>query len=73
MKIKEWVKIEKSMTDLMGWKKGIEVMCEMHHEVAPKKPIYEFSKREDRKIIFRLRKSYLEYKERNKNINADRD
>jgi hypothetical protein len=63
MKIKDWVKIEDSMTDLMGWDAGIDAMCEAHREVAPKKPIYELSKREDKKLIFRLRKRYSKYKE----------
>jgi|TARA_R110000782_G_scaffold171808_2_gene263541 hypothetical protein len=62
MKIKEWIKIEESMTDLMGWDDGINAMCEAHREVAPKKPIYELSKREDKKIIFRLRKRYSQYR-----------
>ena len=63
MKIKDWIKIEDSMTDLMGWDAGIDSMCEAHREVAPKKPIYELSKREDKKLIFRLRKRYSKYKE----------
>jgi|TARA_R110000787_G_C13219755_1_gene426037 hypothetical protein len=65
MKIKDWVKIEDSMTDLMGWDAGIDSMCEAHREVAPKKPIYELSEREDKKLIFRLRKRYSKYKEDN--------
>tara|TARA_R100001132_G_C3249567_1_gene77238 strand:+ start:337 stop:537 length:201 start_codon:yes stop_codon:yes gene_type:complete len=65
MKIKDWVKIEDSMTDLMGWDAGIDSMCEAHREVAPKKPIYELSEREDKKLIFRLRKRYSKYKEGN--------
>ena len=40
MKIKEWIKIEEFITDLIGWKKGIDEMCEAHREVAPKKAIY---------------------------------
>ncbi len=63
MKIKEWIKIEDSMTELMGWNAGIDAMCEAHREVAPKKPIYELSEREDKKLIFRLRKRYSKYKE----------
>ena len=66
MKIKDWIKIEESMTDLMGWDLGIETMSEAHREVAPKKPIYELSEREDKKIIFRLRKRYSNYR-KNKN------
>jgi|TARA_R110001599_G_scaffold144509_1_gene326155 hypothetical protein len=62
MKIKKWIEIEKFITDLMGWKEGINAMCEAHREVAPKKPIYELSKREDKKIIFRLRKRYSRYR-----------
>ncbi len=65
MKIKDWVKIEDSMTELMGWDAGIDAMCEAHREVAPKKPIYELSEREDKKLIFRLRKRYSKYKEGN--------
>ena len=53
------------MTDLMGWDAGIDSMCEAHREVAPKKPIYELSEREDKKLIFRLRKRYSKYKEGN--------
>jgi len=49
----------------MGWDVGIDVMCEAHREVAPKKPIYELSEREDKKLIFRLRKRYSKYKEGN--------
>jgi len=62
MKIKDWIKIEESMTGLMGWEAGIETMCDAHREVAPKKPIYELSKREDKKIKYRLRKKYLKHK-----------
>jgi hypothetical protein len=65
MKIKDWIKIEDSMTGLMGWDAGIDAMCEAHREVAPKKPIYELSEREDKKLIFRLRKRYSKYKEGN--------
>jgi|TARA_R100001129_G_scaffold6528_1_gene5099 hypothetical protein len=63
MKIKEWIKIEEFMTDLMGWKQGIDAMCQAHRDVAPKKPIYELNKREDNKIKYRMRKIYLKYKE----------
>jgi len=62
VKIKEWIKIEDSMTELMGWNAGIDAMCEAHREVAPKKPIYELSEREDKKLIFRLRKRYSQYR-----------
>ena len=65
MKIKDWIKIEDSMTGLMGWDAGIDAMCEAHREVAPKKPIYELSEREDKKLIIRLRKRYSKYKEGN--------
>ena len=65
MKIKDWIKIEDYMTGLMGWDAGIDAMCEAHREVAPKKPIYELSEREDKKLIFRLRKRYSKYKEGN--------
>ena len=50
------------MTDLMGWDDGINAMCEAHREVAPKKPIDELSEREDKKIKFRLRKRYSQYR-----------
>jgi hypothetical protein len=63
MKIEDWIKIEESMTELMGWDRGIDVMCEEHRSVAPKKPIYDLTKREDKKLIFRLRKRYSKYKE----------
>tara|TARA_R100001480_G_scaffold146759_1_gene145444 strand:- start:376 stop:576 length:201 start_codon:yes stop_codon:yes gene_type:complete len=62
MKIKDWIKIEESMTELMGWEAGIETMCDAHREVAPKKPIYELSEREDKKIKYRLRKKYSKHK-----------
>ena len=62
MKIKDWIKIEESMTDLMGWDEGISAMCEAHREVAPKKPIYELSKREDKKIIKKKKKRYSQYR-----------
>jgi len=63
MKIEQWIEIEKKMTDLMGWKRGIDVMCEVHGEIARGKAIYELSSREDRKIIFRLRKRYSNYQQ----------
>jgi len=65
MKIEDWIKIEETMTELMGWDRGIEAMCESHREVAPKKPIYELNDREDGKVRYRLRKRYKEYKEGN--------
>ena len=63
MKIEDWIKIEEYMTELMGWDRGIDAMCEEHRSVAPKKPIYDLTKREDKKLIFRLRKRYSKYKE----------
>ena len=50
------------MTELMGWEEGIETMCDAHREVAPKKPIYELSEREDKKVKYRLRKKYLKHR-----------
>ena len=55
------------MVRLMGWKRGIDSMCDAHRDVAPKKPIYELSEREDKKVKYRLRKRYLKYKEDNNN------
>ena len=66
MKIKDWNKIEESMTELMGWDRGIEAMCDAHREVASKKPIYELTDREDKKIKYRLRKPYLKYRKGNR-------
>ena len=66
MKIKEWIKIEEFMTDLMGRKQGIDAMCQAHRDVAPKKPIYELTEREDNKIKYRIRKIYLKHKEDNR-------
>tara|TARA_R100000234_G_C4844774_1_gene112642 strand:- start:180 stop:407 length:228 start_codon:yes stop_codon:yes gene_type:complete len=63
MKIEQWIKIEEKMTGLMGWDRAIDAMCDAHREVARGKAIYELSSREDRKIIFRLRKTYSNYKE----------
>ena len=54
------------MTDLMGWKQGIDAMCQAHRDVAPKKPIYELTEREDNKIKYRIRKIYLKHKEDNR-------
>ena len=66
MNIMAGIKIEEFITDLIGWKKGIDEMCEAHREVAPKKAIYELTEREDNKIKHRLRKIYLKYKEDSK-------
>lgn len=54
------------MTELMGWDRGIEAMCDAHREVASKKPIYELTDREDKKIKYRLRKTYLKHRKGNR-------
>ncbi len=46
------------MCNLMGWEKGINEMVEAKREVAPKVPIYELSTREDKLLLFKLRKRY---------------
>ena len=42
----------------MGWEKGIDAMVEIKREVAPKVPIYDLSTREDKLLLFKLRKRY---------------
>ena len=42
----------------MGWEKGINEMVEAKREVAPKVPIYDLSTREDKLLLFKLRKRY---------------
>ena len=64
MKIEEWNKIEEVMTELMGWDRGIGVMCDEHRSVAAKKPIYDLTEREDKKLKYRLRKRYIQYQNR---------
>tara|TARA_R100000353_G_scaffold173408_1_gene139700 strand:+ start:1565 stop:1717 length:153 start_codon:yes stop_codon:yes gene_type:complete len=38
-------------------------MVEIKREVAPKKPIYELSPREDKLLLFKLRQRYEGYRE----------
>lgn len=46
------------MCSLMGWEKGLDAMVETKREVAPKIPIYELSSRQDKLLLFKLRKRY---------------
>lgn len=62
MKVEKWIEIEELYTDLMGHNKGIGAMVDIKRDVAPKKPLYELSKREDDIIMHRLRKRYRLYK-----------
>ena len=47
----------------MGWDQAIDEMVEIKREVAPKKPIYELSPREDKLLLFKLRQRYEGYRE----------
>tara|TARA_R110000751_G_scaffold8189_1_gene32895 strand:+ start:184 stop:363 length:180 start_codon:yes stop_codon:yes gene_type:complete len=47
----------------MGWEKGIDAMVEIKREVAPKIPIYDLSTREDKLLLFKLRKRYESFRE----------
>jgi len=51
------------MSNLMGWDQAIDEMVEIKREVAPKKPIYELTPREDKLLLFRIRERYRGYKE----------
>ena len=53
----------------MGWDQAIDEMVEIKSEVAPKKPLYELTSREDKLLLFRIReryRGYKEFKEKNK-------
>ena len=54
------------MCNLMGWEKGINEMVEIKREVAPKVPIYDLSTREDKLLLFKLRKRYERFKKSKK-------
>ena len=58
MEVAKWVEIEEEMSNLMGWDQAIDEMVEIKREVAPKKPIYELSPREDKLLLFKLRQRY---------------
>lgn len=51
------------MCSLMGWEKGIDEMVEAKREVAPKVPIYDLSSRQDKLLLFKLRKRYERVRE----------
>jgi len=51
------------MSNLMGWKRAIDEMVEIKREVAPKKAIYDLSSREDKLLLFKLRKRYERFRE----------
>lgn len=63
MKVEKWIEIEEKMSNLMGWDQAIDEMVEIKREVAPKKPIYELTPREDKLLLFRIRERYRGYKE----------
>jgi len=51
------------MCSLMGWKRGIDEMVEAKIEVSPGTPIYELSGREDKLLLFKLRKRYERFRD----------
>jgi hypothetical protein len=71
MEIEKWIEIEDMFTSLVGHSKGIGSMVEIKRDVAPKKPIYELSKREDEILLHRLRKQYGFYKEHKYIVNEN--
>ena len=66
MKVEKWIEIEELYTNLMGYSKGIGAMVDIKRGVAPKKPLYDLSKREDDILMHRLRKRYRSYKDSRK-------
>lgn len=62
MKIETWNEIMDKMCDLMGYDKGIEACVDAKREIKPSTPIYELSKRDDKYLIHKLRKTYTSYK-----------
>lgn len=63
MEVSKWIEIEEEMTSMMGWKRAIDEMVEIKREVAPKKAIYDLSSREDKLLLFKLRKRYERFRE----------
>jgi|8_EtaG_2_1085327.scaffolds.fasta_scaffold72237_4 hypothetical protein len=66
MKVEIWNEIMEKMCELMGEKDGIDACVEVKREVKPKTPIYDLSPRDDKHLIFKLRKIYSKHRESTK-------
>jgi len=62
LRIEVWNEIMEKMCDLMGYDKGMNACIEAKRSVKPKTPLYELSSREDKHLIFKLRKIYGDYR-----------
>tara|TARA_R110000737_G_C14458381_1_gene464451 strand:+ start:611 stop:796 length:186 start_codon:yes stop_codon:yes gene_type:complete len=54
------------MCELMGEKDGVNACVEVKRDVKASTPIYDLSPREDKHLIFKLRKIYSKYREATK-------
>ena len=58
MEISKWNKIMDSFISLVGYDSGIQEVVDIKRDLYGDKSIYELNFKEDRKLIYRLRRLY---------------
>ena len=58
MTIERWNKITDSFVELLGFDKGVQEVVDTKNNMFSDKPIYELNYKEDRRLIYSLRRLY---------------
>ena len=58
MTVERWNNITDSFVDLLGFDKGVQEVVDAKNNLFPEKAIYALNSKEDRKLIYGLRRLY---------------
>jgi hypothetical protein len=72
VKVERWNKIMDSFVSLLGFDEGVQTAVDIKRDMFANKYIYELNHKEDRRLIYRLRRLYenikLDRKESKKSV-----
>ena len=76
MTVERWNKIMDSFVELLGFDEGVQTAVDIKNNMFIDKSIYELNHKEDRRLIYRLRRLYenikLDRKESEKSVSRRR-
>ena len=71
MTIERWNKIMDSFIDLLGFDEGVQVTVDTKNGIFTEQYVYELDYKEDRRLIYRLRRLYENIKTEKEDTKGD--
>ena len=71
MTIERWNKIMDSFIDLLGFDEGVQVTVDTKNGMFAEQRVYELDYKEDRRLIYRLRRLYENLKTEKEDTKGD--